>query len=120
MNKEIKELLEHLHSYDKMVERNKNLSYPTASVQALMEEVEEPIKVFNVIQTSNVDGQILVNVTPCADVHSAKAIMDEEIRTLLSEGKYEGLRDELSFYLECVYDDYYERIEIEEKELKTI
>ena len=94
------------------------------------------MKVYNVIQTSNCDGEILVNVTPCADLHSAQAIMNEEIRTLLSEGKYSGLdlneieqnnddadcgytleRNETSFYICCLYDDYYERIEIEEKEL---
>ena len=94
------------------------------------------MKVYNVIQTSNCDGEILVNVTPCADLHSAQAIMNEEIRTLLSEGKYSGLdlneieqnnddadcgytleRNETSFYIDCLYDDYYERIDIEEKEL---
>ena len=94
------------------------------------------MKVYNVIQTSNCDGAILVNVTPCADLHSAQAIMGEEIRTLLSEGKYSGLdlneieqnnddadcgytleRNETSFYIDCLYDDYYERIDIEEKEL---
>ena len=94
------------------------------------------MKVYNVIQTSNCDGEILVNVTPCADLHSAQAIMDDEIRTLLSEGKYSGLdlneieqnnddvdcgytleRNETSFYIDCLYDDYYERIDIEEKEL---
>ena len=98
-------------------------------------------KVYNVIQTSNCDGEILVNVTPCADLHSAQAIMDDEIRTLLSEGKYEGLdldeierdqndddadcdytleRSETSFYIDCLYDDYSERIEIEEKEIVKI
>ena len=40
------------------------------------------MKVYNVIQTSNCDGEILVNVTPCADLHSAQTIMDDEIRTL--------------------------------------
>ena len=96
------------------------------------------MKVYNVIQTSNCDGEILVNVTPCADLHSAQAIMDDEIRTLLSEGKYEGLDlDEIErdqddddadcdytlersgtlFYIDCLYDDYSERIEIEEKEI---
>ena len=94
------------------------------------------MKVYNVIQTSNCDGEILVNVTPCADLHSAQTIMDDEIRTLLSEGKYSGLdlneieqnnddadcgytleRNETSFYIDCLYDDYYERIDIEEKEL---
>lgn len=96
------------------------------------------MKVYNVIQTSNCDGEILVNVTPCADLHSAQAIMDDEIRTLLSEGKYRGLdldeierdqndddadcgytleRSDTSFYIGCLYDDYFERIEIEEKEI---
>ena len=98
-------------------------------------------KIYNVIQTSNCDGEILVNVTPCADLHSAQTIMDDEIRTLLSEGKYSGLdldeiergqndddadcdytleRSDTSFYINCVYDDYSERIEIEEKEIVKI
>ena len=97
------------------------------------------MKVYNVIQTSNCDGEILVNVTPCADLHSAQAIMGEEIRTLLSEGKYSGLdlneieqnnddadcdytleRNDTLFYIDCLYDDYSERIEIEEKEVVKI
>lgn len=99
------------------------------------------MKVYNVIQTSNCDGEILVNVTPCADLHSAQAIMDDEIRTLLSEGKYSGLdldeiergqndddadcdytleRNDTLFYIDCHYDYYSERIEIEEKEIVKI
>ena len=99
------------------------------------------MKVHNVIQTSICDGEILVNVTPCADLHSAQAIMNEEIRTLLSEGKYDGLdldeierdqndddadcdyaleRTDTLFYIDCLYDDYSERIEIEEKEIVKI
>ena len=99
------------------------------------------MKVYNVIQTSNCDGKILVNVTPCADLHSAQAIMDDEIRTLLSEGKYSGLaldeierdqndddadcdytleRNDTLFYIDCHYDYYSERIEIEEKEIVKI
>ncbi len=98
-------------------------------------------KVYNVVQTSICDGEILVNVTPCADLHSAQAVMNEEIRTLLSEGKYDGLdldeierdqnddeadcdyileRTEDTFYLGMRYDDYSERIEIEEKEIVKI
>jgi hypothetical protein len=98
-------------------------------------------KVYNVIQTSNCDGEILVNVTPCADLKSAQSVMKEEVDTLLSSGKYEGLdldeierdqndddadcdytleRDDVSFYIECCYDDYSERIEIEEKEIVKI
>lgn len=95
-------------------------------------------KVYNVIQTSICDVEVLVNVTPCADFETAKGIMEEEINTLLSEGKYEGLdldeieqdqnddetdcdyileRTEDTFYLGCRYDDYSERIEIEEKKI---
>lgn len=95
-------------------------------------------KVWIVLQESNVDGEILINVTPCADYETAKSVMDEEVNTLLTEGTYEGLdldeiereqddedaecdytleRDNKSFYISCNYDDYYERIEIEEKEI---
>jgi hypothetical protein len=98
-------------------------------------------KVYNVIQTSNCNGEILVNATPCADLHSAQAVMSEEIHTLLSSGKYEGLdldkiekdqndddadcdfyleRTDTTFVLGCVYDEYSERIEIEEKEIVKI
>ena len=90
------------------------------------------------LQESNVDGEILINVTPCADLESAKAEMAKEIDTLLSEGgKYGGLdldeierdqyedaacdytleRDETSFYLSCDYDDYYEKLDIFEKKI---
>ena len=83
-------------------------------------------KIWIFLQESNVDGEILINVTPCADLESAKAEMAEEIDTLLSDGKYSGLnldeierdqndedadcdytleRDETSFYLSCNYDD---------------
>ena len=95
-------------------------------------------KVYNVIQTRICDVEVLVNVTPCANLEIAKSVMDEEVNTLLSEGKYSGLdldeierdqndddsdcdyileRSDDSFYLGCKYDDYSERIEIEEKEI---
>lgn len=101
------------------------------------------MNVFVVTQLSNVDGEILANATPCKDLKSAQAVMNEEIRTLLSSGKYEGLdleeiekaqgedwrdsdsdffveRSDTSFYIGCVYDDYYEKIDIEEKPLMEI
>lgn len=95
-------------------------------------------KVWIFLQHSNVDGEHHINVTPCADLETAKAEMQEEINTLLSEGKYEGLdldeiesncddddadcdfwldRNETSFYLGCKYDDYYEHLDIMEKEI---
>ena len=99
------------------------------------------MKVYNVIQTSNCDGEILVNVTPCADKKKKKKVMDDEIRTLLSEetSKYYGIdldemekrtqdedewdydfnvdRDENHIYITCNVDNYYEWIDIEEKEI---
>ena len=96
-------------------------------------------KVFILLQESNCDGEILINTTPCADLETAKREMQAEINTLLCEnGKYQGLdldsierdqdddnadcdytleRNETSFYLSCNYDDYYERLIIEEKEV---
>ena len=95
-------------------------------------------KVWLFVQESNVDGEMIINVTPCADLETAKAEMAKEINTLLSEGKYSGLdldeierdqndkdadcdytleRDETSFYLSCNYDDYYEKLDIFEKEI---
>lgn len=102
------------------------------------------MKVYNVIQTSNCDGEILVNVTPCADFETAKKVMDDEIRTLLSEetSKYYELdldemekrtqdaddwerefnvdRAENHIYITCNVDNYYEWIDIEEKEILKI
>lgn len=95
-------------------------------------------KVWILVQESNVDGEILVNVIPCADLETAKAEMQTEIDTLLSDGKYKGLdldeierdqndenancdfyleRTETSLILGCVYDDYYEHLDIVEKEI---
>ena len=99
-------------------------------------------KVYIVLQESNVNGKHFINVTPCADLHSAKSIMDEKIHTLLTEcHKYQGLdldeierdqnnedadcdyyleRDETSFFLTLTYDDYFERIDIIEKPIMWI
>jgi len=95
-------------------------------------------KVWLFVQESNVDGEMIINVTPCADLETAKAEMAEEIDTLLSEGKYSGLdldeierdqdddeadcdfrveRSETSLFLTCTYDDYYEKLDIFEKEI---
>ena len=95
-------------------------------------------KIWIFTQESNCDGEHLVNVTPCADFETAKEEMDKEIKTLLSSGKYSGLdldeierdqndddadcdysleRTDTLFYIDCLYDDYSERIEIEEKEI---
>jgi hypothetical protein len=123
-----------------MVAKRPDLSYPAITVKELMAAVEKPIKVFDVLQESNVDGEIHINVTPCASLKIAQAVMNKEVETLLSEktSKYYGLdldeiekaqkddnadcdyyldRNDTSFYLEITCDDYYEHIDIIEKEM---
>jgi len=95
-------------------------------------------------QKSNVDGEIMFNVIPCATKEAAKAEMEKEIRTLITESyHYVGFSDKLdsilektknsfyiedtfidktenSFYIEDTCDDYYEDIRIDKREIVTI
>lgn len=82
-------------------------------------------KIYIVQQESNVDGEILFNVVPCATLEKAKEVMKEEINTLLNESHFKCFHDreddfildktETSFYIEDTCDDYYEDINIYEK-----
>lgn len=97
-------------------------------------------KIWIVIQESNVDGEININVTPCVSLEIAQAVVKEEVDTLISEeGKYFGLdldelekrtqdeddwdcdfnfeRTETTLYLTCNVDDYHEYFDIVEKEI---
>ena len=90
------------------------------------------MKVFLVKQESNCDGEILFNVAPCKDMETAKKVMDDEVKTLLTESAhYNGIDidnadkdgdftieyDEEHFFIIDNCDDYYEEITIEEKEI---
>jgi hypothetical protein len=88
------------------------------------------MKIFNLIQESNVDGEIIVNVIPCASVELAQKAMDDEIATLISNSpKYKNLnidnpsddfiveRCEGHTFIKIVNDDYYEEFKIDEKEI---
>jgi hypothetical protein len=97
-------------------------------------------KIWLVTQESNVDGEIMFNVVPCICLETAKLVLKEEVQTLLSESpKYKDAKlwmdgdDSLNyddcpytwendnddgFYISLVYDDYYELIKIEEKEIQ--
>ena len=90
------------------------------------------MKVFLVKQESKCDGEVLFNVTPCKDMETAKKVMEDEVKTLLTESvHYNGIdidkadengdftveRDEKRFFINDNYDDYYEEITIEEKEI---
>ena len=85
-------------------------------------------KIWLVTQESNVDGEIMFNVVPCASEETAKKVMQDEISTLLNESHFIALMDrpddfileqtETSYYIEDTCDDYYEDINIEEKEIQ--
>ena len=90
------------------------------------------MKVFLVKQESNCDGEVLFNVTPCKDMETAKKVMEDEIKTLLTEScHYNGIDIDNAdkngdftiehyderFFISDNCDDYYEKITIEEKEI---
>ena len=99
-------------------------------------------KIWNVIQHSVVDGEHLINVTPCVSYDVAREVMLKEVNTLLTESrKYQDAKrymseEELSdedwdncpyewenenddsFYIKTLYDDYSETITIEEKDIQ--
>lgn len=85
-------------------------------------------KIWLVTQESKVDGQIMFNVVPCVSEETAKKVMQDEIRTLLNESHFIAFIDrpddfileqtETSYYIEDTCDDYYEDINIEEKEIQ--
>jgi hypothetical protein len=85
-------------------------------------------KIWLVTQESNVDGEIMFNVVPCISEETAKKVMQDEIRTLLNESHFIAFIDrpddfileqtETSYYIEDTCDDYYEDINIEEKQIQ--
>ena len=88
-------------------------------------------KIWLVTQESKVDGEIFFNVTPCATEEVAKKVFEQLKNETLSNGhfgdyeelvgtddEYEVYEDkEDEFYVDDKYDDYYELIRIEEKEI---
>ncbi len=88
-------------------------------------------KIWIVTQESNVDGEILFNVTPCATKEVAKKVFEQLKKEILTNGHfrdyeellgtdeeykvYEGNEDE--FYIDDTYDDYYELVRVYEKEI---
>lgn len=122
------DLLKHLHSYDKMIGENSNLSYPSDLVQELMKIVEKkPVRVWIVQQESNVDGEIIINSVPCASIEAARKVLQDEKNTILHESHhFSGLTDDDmaemeveedsdNFFINDPSDDYYEDIKIFDK-----
>lgn len=87
-------------------------------------------KIWLVTQESNVDGQIMYDVVPCTSEETAKKVMEQEKNTILTDltesnhyKKYnkEDFKvedDDVHFFIQDLYDDYYEYITIEEKEIQ--
>lgn len=86
-------------------------------------------KIYLVIQESNVDGEILFNVVPCVSLETAKVVMEMEKETILNESpryknykeypeEYQFEEDEESVFIKVLYDEYYENIYIQEKEIQ--
>ena len=125
------DLLKHLHSYDKMIGENNNLSYPSNLVKELMKIVEKnPVRVWIVQQESNVDGEIIINSVPCASLEAARKVLQDEKETILNESphydhytpeeleeEFEIEEDDDRWYINDPCDDYYEDIKIVEKEV---
>ena len=73
------------------------------------------------------DGEILVNVVPCASLEIAKRVLRDEKNTILKESHHFGSLSEddmeyidmeetdMSFYINDNTDDYYEDIKIVER-----
>lgn len=85
-------------------------------------------KIWVVTQESDVDGEILFNVTPCETEEVAKKVFEQLKEETLSNGHfmdYEEKTDEYEvytdndheFYIDDPYDDYYELIRVYEKEV---
>lgn len=87
-------------------------------------------KIFIVLQESNVDGELLINAAPCASLKLARKVLKEEKETILNESPHymgrtkKELKEDFeieetknSWYINDPCDDYYEDINIIEKEL---
>ncbi len=88
-------------------------------------------KIWLVTQESNVDGEILFNVTPCATEEVAKKVFEQLKKETLSNGHFGDYNDLLGtddeyevyedkegeFFIDDPCDEYYEFIQIEEKEI---
>ena len=63
------------------------------------------MRIFNLIQESNVDGEIIVNVIPCASIELAQKAMDDGF-ILMS-----GLKSDMSGGLFIIKSDSIEKLE---------
>ena len=86
-------------------------------------------KIWIVLQESNVDGELIIDATPCESLGLAIKVLQEEKEYILNESfHYSRMSDEdmkemeieetdTSYYINDPYDDYYEDIKIIEKNI---
>ena len=85
-------------------------------------------KIWLVTQESNVDGQMIFDVVPCASEETARKVMRDKITALLNDSHFAAFADrptdfvleqtETSYYIEDTCDDYYKYVSIEEKQIQ--
>jgi hypothetical protein len=84
-------------------------------------------KIWIVLQESNVDGELIIDATPCESLELAKVVLKDEKNFILNETyHFSNLSDsdmeemeieetDTSYYINDPCDDYYEDIKIIEK-----
>ena len=84
-------------------------------------------KIWIVLQESNVDGELIIDATPCESLKLAKEVLKEEKEYILNESfhfsrmsdsdmeEMEIEESDTSYYINDPCDDYYEDIKIIEK-----
>lgn len=89
-------------------------------------------KIYIVVQESNVDGEIFINVTPCKTRKTSRELLKETKETILNESghfckknnteddfkAYEIEEKETKFFILDPCDDYYEDVYIVERVLR--
>ena len=71
-------------------------------------------KIYLMLQESNVDGEILINIVPCSTMEKAKEVLEEEKNTILNESYHFSGKTQ-----EELKEDFYvdEELKIVEKEV---
>ena len=98
-----------------------------ADKQQQFKTIKNMDKIWIVLQESNVDGELIIDATPCESLELAKEVLKEEKEYILNESfHYSRMSDEdmkemeieesdTSYYINDPCDDYYEDIKIIEK-----
>ena len=87
-------------------------------------------KIWMVSQESNVDGEIMFHVVPCASKETAQRVFENSKKEIMSEGHFSKLSDddikeycfinegENRFFINDETDDYYEDLYMYEEDVQ--